>query len=168
MNLLAYSFPISIYRFHLFRFTGIMNMLKKGSSLQGIGGLIPRTFTIIIVYVINIIIVIFVLFIIFGSIVYLHYIYRCRCNNDEHHYHNCQYYNNITIVDMITMMSIIIIIVNIVTIIRCNIILTNPYFNDPKRTYSITMKFTLFFSIEIYYNVPLSSTQIFAFWNPIL
>ena len=39
MNLLAYSFPISIYRFHLFRFTGIMNLLKKGSLLQGIGGL---------------------------------------------------------------------------------------------------------------------------------
>ena len=39
MTLLAYSFPISIYRFHLFRFTGIMNLLKKGSLLQGIGRL---------------------------------------------------------------------------------------------------------------------------------
>ena len=38
VNLLAYSFPISVYRFHLFRFTGIMNLLKKGSLLQGIGG----------------------------------------------------------------------------------------------------------------------------------
>ena len=128
MNLLAYSFPISIYRFHLFRFTGIMNLLKKGSLLQGIGGLILRTFTIIIVYVINIIIVIFALFIIFDSVVYLHYIYRCRCA-------------------VVTMMSIIIIIVNIVTIIRCNIILTNPYFIDPKRTYSTTLQFMLFFSI---------------------
>ena len=142
MTLLAYSFPISIYRFHLFRFTGIMNLWKKGSLLQVIGGLIPRTFTIIIVYVINIIIVIFILFIIcniihvaniiiiiffiiFDSVVYLHYIYRCRCA-------------------VVTMMSIIIIIVNIVTIIRCNIILTNPYFIDPKRTYSTTLQFMLF------------------------
>ena len=121
MTLLAYSFPISIYRFHLFRFTGIMNLLKEGSLLQGIGGLILRTFTIIIVYVINIniviiilfiiykiihvtniITVIFIFFIIFDSIVYLFYIYRCRCNNDEHYYHNCQYYNNIIIVNIIT------------------------------------------------------------------
>ena len=133
MNLLAYSFPISIYRFHLFRFTGIMNLLK-GSLLQGIGGLIIRTFTIIIVYVTtiiivifiliiiykiihvtNIIIVLFVFFIIFDSIVYLHYIYRCRCA-------------------VVTMMSIIIIIVNIVTIIRCNIILTNRYSVDIQRS----------------------------------